>query len=67
MARLPEPLEIPWLPGHKVQGAILLPGAAMITMAVEAAGKVADEHQVVESFELQHVLFSRALVFQRPD
>jgi NADPH:quinone reductase-like Zn-dependent oxidoreductase/acyl transferase domain-containing protein len=62
-----KPMEIPWLMDHKVHGAVLLPGSAMLVMAIEAAGQVADEYQTVESFELKNVQFSRAMVFQTPD
>ncbi|KAH8588580.1 putative lovastatin nonaketide synthase [Bisporella sp. PMI_857] len=62
-----KPLEIPWLLDHNVQGTILFPGAAMMAMAVEAAGQVADKYRTPESFELKNVRFTRTLSFQSPD
>lgn len=62
-----KPLEIPWVLDHKVQGAILLPAAAMMAMAIEAMGQLTDVHKTIETFEMKNVRFQRALMFQTPD
>ncbi|KAH9205133.1 fatty acid synthase S-acetyltransferase [Leptodontidium sp. 2 PMI_412] len=53
--------ENPWIREHKVQGAILYPGAGMLVMAIEAAKQLADPNEVVHGYELRDVNIVTAL------
>lgn len=53
--------ENPWIREHKVQGAILYPGAGMLVMAVEAAKQLADPNEAVHGYEMRDVNIVTAL------
>ena len=51
------PSEIPWIDDHKMNGTILYPASAMISMAVEAALQMRDSKRVVTGFTLRRLQF----------
>ena len=53
--------ELPWLRGHEFQGQVLFPGAGYVTMAIEAAKRMAEDHSI-RLVEVQDLSFLRALV-----
>ena len=54
--------EQPWMADHKVQQMVLYPGAAMITMAIEAAKELADPGRKLKAIEARDVTFIRGVV-----
>lgn len=62
-----KPQEMPWLLEHVIQDLVVFPGAAMISMALEACQQIADSSKSLEGFEFRDINFTRALVFQSPD
>ena len=59
--------EQPWLADHKVQQMVLYPGAAMITMAIEAAREVIDQERTFNAIEARDIQFQRGLVIPSGD
>lgn len=53
--------DMPWLEDHKMNGKILYPASAMISMAIEAALQLADRERRVTGFTLCQVQFQFAL------
>ncbi|KAL4784902.1 hypothetical protein BJX76DRAFT_367291 [Aspergillus varians] len=56
-----QPSDPVWVQDHKVDNVIILPGAAMITMAVEAIKQVVDPDTTITGYELKNVNFMSAL------
>lgn len=54
--------EQPWMIDHKVQQMMVYPGAAMITMAFEAAKELSDPTRELKAIEARDVLFLKGLV-----
>lgn len=54
--------DVPWLEDHKVQNQVLMPGAGMLAMAIEATKQLAKEDRHVIAFELTNIKFLAALV-----
>lgn len=54
--------ELPWLRGHQVQEHVVLPAAAYLSMAIDAALYLALDHSVM-MVELNHIQFIRAISF----
>lgn len=59
--------EQPWLVDHKVQQITVYPGAAMVTMAIEAAKELANPERQLEAIEARNVLFLKGLVIPSGD
>ncbi|KAJ5683051.1 hypothetical protein N7462_006216 [Penicillium macrosclerotiorum] len=53
--------EMPWVQDHKINGAILYPGAGMLVMAIEAAKQLSDQGRPISGFNLQNVEFRSAI------
>lgn len=53
---------LPWLADHKVDGAILLPGAAMIILALEAAHQMAPPDAKIIGYWIKEATFSIPIV-----
>ncbi|KAI0378982.1 amino acid adenylation domain-containing protein [Hypomontagnella monticulosa] len=64
--QLLRPKEIPWLHGHKLQGQIVLPAAAYIVLALEAALQVC-RGKSVALVDIADLDISRALTFDHDD
>ncbi|ORX96602.1 hypothetical protein BCR34DRAFT_497625 [Clohesyomyces aquaticus] len=54
--------EQPWLSDHRVQQQILYPGAAMVTMAFEAARELVDSGRTLKAVQADNIVFKRGLV-----
>jgi acyl transferase domain-containing protein len=54
--------EAPWVADHKIQGAILYPGAGYIAMALEAATQMADPTRQITAFKLRDIQLTSAAV-----
>ncbi|KAL4910615.1 hypothetical protein BDW74DRAFT_184453 [Aspergillus multicolor] len=50
-----------WVRDHAIDNVTILPGAAMITMAIEAIKQVTDDASTITGFELKNVNFRSAL------
>ncbi|KAI8151832.1 hypothetical protein K4K49_009694 [Colletotrichum sp. SAR 10_70] len=61
-----KPSEIPWLEGHQVQGQIVLPAAAYVSTAVEAARSFA-EGRKIRLIELSDFNIHNAITFDEED
>lgn len=59
--------EQPWLSDHRVQQRILYPGAAMVTMAFEAARELVDPTRTLKGIQAQNILFKRGLMVPTGD
>ncbi|PWY75103.1 polyketide synthase [Aspergillus heteromorphus CBS 117.55] len=53
--------DMPWVQDHKINNAVLYPGAGMVVMAVEAIKQLADLDRVIIGFNIRDVAFSSAL------
>ncbi|KAB5530404.1 hypothetical protein GE09DRAFT_1252605 [Coniochaeta sp. 2T2.1] len=53
--------EIPWMRGHRIQGEILVPASAFLSMAYEAAVRLVDDQHTLRLVELHDIDFVRAL------
>ena len=53
---------LPWLQGHMVDDLIIFPGAAYLSMAIEAARQLFTNLAVASEFKFQYVQFEKALV-----
>ncbi len=53
---------LPWLADHKVDDAILLPGAAMIVLALEAAHQMVPPDAKINAFIVKEATFSSPIV-----
>jgi NADPH:quinone reductase-like Zn-dependent oxidoreductase/ubiquinone/menaquinone biosynthesis C-methylase UbiE len=62
-----KPTAMPWVLDHVISGMTVLPGAAMLCMAIEACQQILDPSKTVEGFEFRDINFTRALSFQTPD
>ncbi|KAK7756324.1 putative PKS/NRPS-like protein biosynthetic cluster [Diatrype stigma] len=56
------PKEIPWLRGHQLQGQIVFPAAAYVTLALEAALLVCKDDPIT-LIDVEDVKLSKALIF----
>lgn len=56
--------EQPWIAEHEVQGVVVLPATAFISMAIEAAVRSAADGKIAERVELRDVMIQRPLLFQ---
>ncbi|KAI0402410.1 putative polyketide synthase [Xylaria palmicola] len=54
--------EAPWIADHKIQGAILYPGAGYIAMALEAAAQTADPTRQIAAFTLREIQLTAATI-----
>ena len=52
-----------WISHHKVNNAILYPGAGMIVLAIEAAKQLADVGKKISGFKVQDVNFNKTIMF----
>jgi NADPH:quinone reductase-like Zn-dependent oxidoreductase/NADP-dependent 3-hydroxy acid dehydrogenase YdfG len=59
--------EQPWIADHRVQQMILYPGAAMITMAIQAAYEELDHNCLLKGIEARNILFKRPLLIPGGD
>jgi len=59
--------EQPWIADHRVQQMVLYPGAAMITMAVQAAYEMLDTTRVLRGIEARKIIFKRPLLMPSGD
>lgn len=59
--------EQPWLSDHRVQNMILYPGAAMVTMAFEAARELVDPERDLKAVQAEKLLFKRGMVIPSGD
>ncbi|PMD26969.1 ketoacyl-synt-domain-containing protein [Hyaloscypha hepaticicola] len=59
--------EQPWMADHRVQQMILYPGAAMVTMAIQAAHEMIDSNRVLRGVEVRKILFRRPLFISSGD
>ncbi|TPX13570.1 uncharacterized protein E0L32_006041 [Thyridium curvatum] len=53
--------ELAWLRGHRIQGEVLVPASAFLSMAYEAAVRLADDQHTIQLIELHDIDFVRAL------
>ncbi|GFF58827.1 lovastatin diketide synthase LovF [Aspergillus lentulus] len=60
------PVEIPWLMDHRIQGMLVLPGAAMLTMVMEACQQTAKQSETIHAYQFRDVTFLRPLLFTSP-
>jgi acyl transferase domain-containing protein/NADPH:quinone reductase-like Zn-dependent oxidoreductase len=51
-----------WIQDHQVNNTVVFPAAGMITMAIEAATQIADSSMQIVGFQLQDVVFRKALI-----
>ncbi|KAL9086280.1 MAG: hypothetical protein Q9165_007195 [Trypethelium subeluteriae] len=56
--------ELPWVSGHTIQGEVLFPATAYLTMAYEAAVRLVDDQQALHLVELHDIQIVRAMGFQ---
>lgn len=61
-----KPSEMPWLEGHQVQGQVVLPAAAYVSTAVEAARSLAKD-KVISLIELSYFHIHNAITFDQGD
>ncbi|KAK2031617.1 hypothetical protein LX32DRAFT_650573 [Colletotrichum zoysiae] len=61
-----KPSEMPWLEGHQVQGQVVLPAAAYVSTAVEAARSFA-EGRKIRLIELSDFNIHKAITFDEED
>ncbi|CAK3779972.1 probable polyketide synthase [Lecanosticta acicola] len=59
-----KPRELPWVRGHTIQGEVLFPATAYLTMAYEAAVRLADDQKSLHLVELHNVEIVRAMSLQ---
>lgn len=59
--------EQPWLSDHRVQQRILYPGAAMVTMAFEAARELLDDTRILKAFKAEDIMFKKGLMVPSGD
>lgn len=64
-----KPVEIPWVQGHQVQGQIVLPAAAYVSSAVEAAQFLVekDKRAAIEMIELKNFHIHNPIMFDTDD
>ncbi|KAF7184331.1 hypothetical protein CNMCM7691_005083 [Aspergillus felis] len=60
------PVETPWLMDHRIQGMLILPGAAMLTMVLEACEQSAKQSETIHGYQFRDVSFHRPMVFTSP-
>ncbi|KAK3681229.1 polyketide synthase [Podospora appendiculata] len=53
--------EVPWLAGHVVDGKTVLPGAAYVSMALEAVSTTLEKGTSVKEYQMRDVMFKAAL------
>jgi NADPH:quinone reductase-like Zn-dependent oxidoreductase/ubiquinone/menaquinone biosynthesis C-methylase UbiE len=53
---------LPWLADHRVDGAILLPGAAMIVLVLEAALQMAPSDATIKGYHIKEASFSSPII-----
>ncbi|KAJ5178976.1 hypothetical protein N7492_002186 [Penicillium capsulatum] len=64
-AQNPSPSRMPWLDGHRVQGQIVVPATAYISMALEAVHIMAAEKQSsLQLVQIERLVIGQALAFQ---
>jgi acyl transferase domain-containing protein len=51
---------------HRIQGMIIFPGAAMLTMVLEACKQMATQLEAIQGYQFQDVNFYRPIVFASP-
>ncbi|KAF7125782.1 hypothetical protein CNMCM5793_002075 [Aspergillus hiratsukae] len=56
------PRELPWIPGHKIQGQMVFPAAGYMSTAFEAARQLAGD-EAMELIELKDFIIGQPLVF----
>ncbi|KAL9012268.1 MAG: hypothetical protein Q9173_002960 [Seirophora scorigena] len=61
-----KPSENEWMADHKVNGSVLLPAAAFIAMAIEAAKRLVHPDQEILAYRIQNATFTTAIVLS-PD
>ena len=59
--------EQPWIADHRVQQMVLYPGAAMVTMAIQAALEMIDLSRPWKGIEARDILFKRPLLIPNGD
>ncbi|GFF35586.1 lovastatin diketide synthase LovF [Aspergillus udagawae] len=60
------PVEIPWLMDHRIQGMLIFPGAAMLTMVLEACQQSAKQSETIHGYQFRDVSFHRPMLFTSP-
>ncbi|CAI7674872.1 unnamed protein product [Penicillium manginii] len=59
------PSRVPWLDGHRIQGQIIVPATAYISMALEAVRILATEkHMSLQLVQIERLVIGQALSFQ---
>lgn len=59
------PSRVSWLDGHRVQGQIVVPATAYISMALEAVWILgAENHRSLQLVQIEHLVIGQALAFQ---
>ncbi|KAI0506256.1 hypothetical protein F5B22DRAFT_650963 [Xylaria bambusicola] len=53
--------ELPWIAGHRIQGEVLFPASGYLSMAYEAATRLADDQQPMRLIELHDINIERAM------
>ncbi|KAL4961999.1 type I polyketide synthase [Aspergillus stella-maris] len=56
-----QPADPVWVQDHKIDNVTILPGASMVTMAIEAIKQVVDSPEAITGYELKNVNFMSAL------
>ncbi|KAL4876141.1 putative hybrid NRPS/PKS enzyme [Aspergillus karnatakaensis] len=56
------PRELPWIPGHRIQGQIVFPAAGYMSAASEAARRASDNENI-QTIELRDFVIGQPLVF----
>ncbi|KAL4931816.1 type I polyketide synthase [Aspergillus undulatus] len=56
-----QPADPVWVQDHKIDNVTILPGASMVTMAIEAVKQVVDSPEAITGYELKNVNFMSAL------
>ncbi|KAL4953777.1 hypothetical protein BDW69DRAFT_184162 [Aspergillus filifer] len=56
-----QPADPAWVQDHKIDNVTILPGASMVTMAIEAIKQVVDSPEAITGYELKNINFMSAL------
>ncbi|KAH6680488.1 hypothetical protein B0J14DRAFT_683803, partial [Halenospora varia] len=54
--------ENPWIEHHQVQNTIIYPAAGMITMVIEAARQLEENHTLLEGYEILNMSIEKAMI-----
>ncbi|KAK1983037.1 hypothetical protein LZ30DRAFT_789484 [Colletotrichum cereale] len=59
--------ELPWLAGHKIQGQTVFPATGYLCMAVEAARRLAQKSQGIQTIDIINLDIGQALLIPQDD